>query len=259
MKLRRVRAAEADPREYLAGANAAFGDWGDEARFAWAFRGDSELLFLEDDGRVLAGSGVTFRTLCGGGSAAIISGAWTLPEARRRGGLTQIVEATREIARRRDGVVLAFMRSDNPSRRRLAAAGARMHPTYYCRSLAAVEGETLEPADVEASMFPSSFVYTPAEWRAQFLERPGTRIECIGRRGEWSAVVERATESDRVHAVSDERALPHLAARAHAAGRRLFWFTSKRSSLTCEWTDGFLTELGASSVSDWILQNGDRM
>lgn len=255
MKLRRVAAADAEPAEFLAGANAAFGKWGDEALFRWAFRGDAELLFLEEDGRALAGSGVVYRTLSSGECGAIVTGAWTLPEARRRGALTQLTEATREIARERGGVALAFMRQDNPSARRFAALGARMHPTFYCRST----GIPAAPADgrarpSDAPQFPSSFVYTPAEWRVQYLERPGARIECLD-----GAIVERTADFDRVHAMADEGVLPALAARAHAAGRRLFWFAMTRPSIECEWTSGFFAELPASSVSDWVLQNGDRM
>jgi GNAT superfamily N-acetyltransferase len=250
MRLRRVRAAEADPAEYLAGANAAFGHWGDEALFAWAFRGDAELLFVDD----VAGCGVTYRTLSSGECAAIVTGAWTLPEARGRGALTALAEATREIARERGGVALAFMRADNPSARRFAALGARMTPTFYCRSVSAGDAVAFDDVEPEQSRFPSTFIYTPAEWRTQFLERPGAQIECIGRRGEWAAVVERTDDYDRVHAISDERALPLL-----AEGRRLFWFTMQRPSLPCEWVDGFVAELPASSVSDWVLQNGDRM
>jgi 3-deoxy-D-arabino-heptulosonate 7-phosphate (DAHP) synthase len=71
--------------------------------------------------------------------------------------------------------------------------------------------------------------------------------------------VERTADFDRVHAVSDDSALPVLAARAHEAGRRLFWFTLRKPSIACEWTDGFLTTFPPTDISDWELQNGDRM
>src|SRR5260221_593592 len=71
MKLRRVPARDAEPPEFLAGANAAFGAWGDAAFFAWVFRDDAEILFLDDaDGHAVAGSGITYRTLRGGQRAA---------------------------------------------------------------------------------------------------------------------------------------------------------------------------------------------
>src|SRR5258705_6726565 len=102
--------------------------------------------------------------------------------------------------------------------------GAVFPPTFSCRSttMSTYAGNlgTLEP---DAGLLDSSFVYTPAEWRVQFLERPHAEIECIGVDGR-AAVVERTSEFDRVHAVSDERLLPSLIARAHACGRRLFWY-----------------------------------
>src|SRR5438034_56334 len=81
---------------------------------------------------------------------------------------------------------------------------------------------------------------TPDEWRAQFLERPDARIECVGIAGAWSAVVESSDEFDRIHCVSDDAALPQLAARAHGRGRRLFWYTTRTPSMECEWTEGFV-------------------
>jgi hypothetical protein len=70
--------------------------------------------------------------------------------------------------------------------------------------------------------------------------------------------VETTEEFDRVHAVADERLLPSLAARAHASGRRLFWYTTRPPSMPCEWTSGFVATLPPARV-DWYLQNGDRV
>jgi GNAT superfamily N-acetyltransferase len=267
--LRRLPARELDPSEYLDGANAAFGtlggaafgSWGDPALFAWAFRDDAEILLLDDArGRSLAGTGVTFRTLRNGKRAAIMTGSWTLPEARGQGAFSSLVRATREIAAERDGVMLGFVRGENPSARGLATAGAVMWPAFYCRSTAApaLPAVELEPLDPDPSLFSSSFVYTPDQWRAQFLGRPKARIECLGVGNEWAAIIESAVEFDRVHAVSDAAALPQLAARAHAAGRRLFWYTTRPPTMTCEWTDGFLASLPDVAI-EWDLQNGDRM
>ncbi|HEX9162553.1 MAG TPA: GNAT family N-acetyltransferase [Thermoanaerobaculia bacterium] len=261
MNVRRVRADSADPREYIDGANRAFGRWGDESMFAWAFRGEAELLYVDDErGRALAGSGINWRTLRTNQLAAIITASWTLPEARGQGLFTRLIDATCEIARDRDAVVLGFVRGDNVSARGLITAGAEMIPTFYCRTEQGSDhAERLESVDVVPSAFPSSFTYGEDEWRKQFLDRPAAEIECIGRRGEWAAVVERAAEFDRVHAVSDPAALPILASRAHGAGRSLFWFTTTRPAIDCEWTDGFLGVIPSSPLSRWELQNGDRM
>ncbi len=47
-------------------------------------------------------------------------------------------------------------------------------------------------------------------------------------------------------------------AHAHARARRLFWFATRRPTMECEWTDGFVARL-PPAVTDWELQNGDRM
>jgi len=260
VRLRRLAARDADPRQYLAGANAAFGSWGDEAMFAWAFRDDAELLFVDDDaGRTVGGSAIIYRTLHDGGRAAIMGGSWTLPESRGRGVFTCMAEATRDVAAERGAIFLAFVRNENPSSRRFTALGAAMQPTFYCRSTVASRyAAELEPLAPDPALFPSSFLYTAAQWRTQFLERPNARVECVGRRGEWAAVVEISADFDRVHAVSDPAALPVLATHAHAVGRRLFWFATRRPAMECEWTNGSLAQLPLA-VTEWELQNGDRM
>jgi hypothetical protein len=260
VRVRRLPAASADPHEYLAGANAAFGQWGDESLFAWVFRDDAEVLFLDDGaGRAIAGAGIVYRTLRSGQCVAIMSGAWTLAAARGRGAFTRLVEEIVAAAAERHGFFLGFVRAENASASRLRSLGASMHPAFYCRSThAAGPAIELDALDPDPDVFPSQFLYAPAQWRKQFLERPDANIACFGRRGEWSAVVESAGEFDRVHAVSDTAALPLLAARAHAAGRRLFWYTTRRPTIDCEWTDGFAAAL-PPSVIDWELQNGDRM
>jgi hypothetical protein len=259
--LRRIPAHDAEPPEFLAGANAAFGAWGDAAFFAWAFRDDAEILFLDDaQGRAVAGSGITYRTLRDGQPAAIMTGSWTLPQARGEGAFSTMLQATCEIAAERHAVVLGFGRMENASARRFVAAGAAMPPAFYCRSTeaSALPAMELEPVDPDPSLFPSSFVYTKEQWQAQFLARPNARVECLGLPGALAAVVERSDAFDRVHAVSDASALPQLAARAHTAGRRLFWYTTQRPAMACEWTDGFLASLPPVG-SAWTFQNGDRM
>jgi hypothetical protein len=258
MRLRRVAAAEADPRDYLDGANRAFGAWGDEATFAWVFRGDADLLFVDDGDRILAGAGITRRTLTTGQPLAIMTGAWTSAEARGRGAFTRMVEEICAIAHERHAVFLAFVRVENASRRALERLGAGFHPAFYCRSTtAAAHGEDLRAVEPNPDRFTSSFAYAAAEWRAQFLERPHADIACLGV-DDGAAIVERTTEFDRVHAVSDERLMAPLTARAHACGRRLFWYSTRPPAIPCEWTDGSLATLPPLAY-DWQLQNGDRM
>jgi GNAT superfamily N-acetyltransferase len=278
MKVRLLAASDVDPRDYLDGANLAFGHWGDESTFAWAFRGGAELLFLGEDGeRPQAGSAITYRTIRYSDgrttAAAIMTGSWTMPHARGLGLFSRMIEATCDAARSRNALVLGFGRMENASRRRFDAAQAGMHPSFYLRSAVGNElaqdgpftsAAGLERMEPSPALFPAhgtGFVYSPAEWRAQHVDRPGGRVECLGRAGVWAALVERADGFDRVHALSDEAALPALAARARAAGRQLFWYATRppHSAIGVEWTTGFLATLPPSPITDWAFQNGDRM
>ncbi len=228
---------------------------------AGGFRDDAEILLLDDAaGHPMAGAGITFRTLHDGRRAAIMTGAWTLPEARGLGAFSLLLRTVCEVAAECNGVMLGFVRGENVSARGLVTAAAAMWPAFYCRSTAAhdLPPPRLEPVDPDPSLFPSSFVYTTEQWHAQFLARPHARIECLGLRGSWAAIVESAADFDRVHAVSDPAALPPLAARAHARGRRLFWYTTQPPAMACEWTDGFVGSVPDAAI-EWNLQNGDRM
>lgn len=260
MRVRRLAASMVEPRRYLDGANLAFGEWGDEATFAWVFRDDAELLFVEDaNGKTIAASGITWRTLLDGQRAAIMTGSWTLAQARGLGAFSSMIEATRTAALEQHAIILAFGRMENVSGRRLEAAGARLDPTFYCRSTVASQPESiLETVEPDPSAFRTSFLYSPDEWRMQFLQRPHAHIECLGQRGEWAAVVERTAQFDRVQAISRTDALPLLAARAHAHGRRLFWYATRTPAIECEWTAGFLASM-PPRVTAWEFQNGDRV
>ena len=254
MKLHRAPAAEADRAAYLAGANRSFGAWGDEATFAWVFRGDAEVLLVEEEGEIVAGAGIVRRTAKTGETFAIMSGAWTSAEARGRGLFTRMIEEIRAIAQESGAAFLGFVRAENASSRVLRQMGAALHPAWYCRSIVAANREVeWHAVDPDPAIFPSTFRYTPAEWRVQFLQRPHARIECIATEG-GAAIVESAEEYDRVHAVSDERLLPLLAAR----GRRLFWYTTRPPAMPCEVTEGFVATLPPRTI-EWQLQNGDRM
>jgi GNAT superfamily N-acetyltransferase len=279
VKLRCVPAAEADAQTFIAGANLAFGEWGDGKMYAWAFRGDACLLLLDDDaGRTVAGSAIVYRTIRHPDGAlqrgAIMTASWTLPAARGRGAFTRMIEATCDVARERNVTVLGFGRVENASRRRFEAARATLYPSFYCRSIesrgSGAVAQPLDRLDPDPALFAraeggSSFVYEADEWRTQFLDRPAARIECVGRRGEWAAIVEHATGFDRVHLISDAAALPLLAPGAHARGCRLFCYTTVAAQANAlaaagfEWNEGFVTELPGTAVSDWDFQNGDRM
>ncbi len=247
--------------QYLAGLNACFHGWGGDEMYRWCFERVCDgqlpdLLAVNDQGRIMAGSAVIYRRARVAQGApfrvGIISGSWTLPEARERGYFTQLLEAARALAaERRAPLLLAFVTSTNASYRRLAAAGAAQWETYYFastantpvfNSTAAIQPipdgsrgvtEILERlAAVHAHQ--TRFSYNHDEWLGQFLERP-TETEFLAVGADALAVIEKRENADRLlffSGAEDPRfaiGLNALAARAARRGRTLMLFTTSRS------------------------------
>jgi hypothetical protein len=236
-------------RLYLDGLRTAFPGWGDEARFAWCFERalagrDPDLLLVHDGAATIAGSAITYRMLqLPGGArvrAGIMTGSWTLPSARGRGAFTRVIEESRALSPR----LLAFVTAENPSRRRLEAAGALAIPSFYCRGVRALPEP---PRDAVR------FVYEPDEWRSQFLDRPSP-VEHI-ESDRWRVVLEPTPANDRVLFIDGDRhdAVATLA----ASGRNLFCFTTGTPA-SDDATPGFVMTFGLDAQS-WDIQNGDRM
>lgn len=85
--------------------NACFPHWGGRAMFDWCFtrRGAGRapgMMSLWVDGRAVAGSAISYRRVAvrGGAevTAGIMTGSWTLPEARGAGAFTRLIAASRE-------------------------------------------------------------------------------------------------------------------------------------------------------------------
>ena len=249
MHVTRHRAGDVDRDAYLAALNACFPGWGGPERFAWCFERvvadrEPDLFLLHDNDSVIAGSAVTYRriTLPDGSilRTGIMTASWTLPSARGRGAFFRLIEESRQVSPE----LVAFVTAENASRRRLEAAGARAIPSFYCRKVT-----TLPPAR-EAAV---RFTYTDAEWRAQFLDRPGT-VEHL-RGDSWDAVVQRADATDRLLHVSGDRsaAIAAIASR----GRDLFAFTTGAPA-SSDHTPGFVMVFGVPG-DVWEIHDGDRM
>jgi hypothetical protein len=244
--------------EYLRGLNTCFPHWGDERMAQWAFRralsGNpaSDLMVLrEDDGELLAGSAVSYRTvrLPNGNEirAGIMTGSWTLPAARGRGCFARIIEESAAITREREGaLLLAFVTEENPSRRQLLKAGAAAVPTWYL----VADGSAKE--DVPAELAPAAeadvteafsawqtqkngrahFSYgTFDDWKDQFIDRPA-EVSVVRDASGSLAVIERHAETDRIqaHLASSLAAAMELFKTLHAysvsRGRKVFSFTT---------------------------------
>ena len=288
--------------QYLAGLNRCFGNWGDHATYRWDFEREvgaraADLMVLRDEGDIVAGSAVSYRTVRFGDDEFLIgvmTGSWTLPEARGRGAFSQVIDESRHLVSTRGGAVLiAFVTQDNASRRRLVAAGCLEVPTWYVAST----GETPAPARApivepgpssvdelfrargrwQAEGTGAHVVYPSVEvWASQYLDRP-LPVERISAAG-CDCLVERAAVSDRllwIDGRNPSAAMAALLARAVATERQLFVFTvdarlaqagvdlgmvAKPGSITVlDAIEGPAGAAGRLSLpTDWRLQAGDR-
>ena len=247
--------------EYLAGLNRCFHGWGGMETYRWAFERSvggppADQMVLRIDGRLRAGSAVSYRRVALASGAAVdagvMTGSWTLPEVRGRGAFTRMIdESVRLASGRGAGLLLAFVTSDNPSARRLASAGSARFPTFYLfstedtpvpRSAVALH-PVRDPDEVarhvmtvraEEQAGSTHFHYPDREvWISQFLQRPG-QIEVLSVDDSSWAVVESAGSTDRVHllvidpgtGLSVGDCIATLLRRALARNRSLFLFST---------------------------------
>ncbi len=270
--------------KYLRCLNTSFPHWGEEYVFKWAFCRAlppdplPDRFLLREEGNLLAGSAVSYRTLSlPNGSAirvGIMTGSWTLEAARGRGCFSRVIQESIRITREREGaLLLAFVTHDNPSCRQLQRAGAAMFPTSY---LIANPEDTSEIADSVAEIGDadlkravdhwagakkdqSSFRYSSFEtWKSQFVDRPW-ETKVVGDASGAFAVIERHAETDRINALgapskAREIAFLHdLRTRASLEGRKLFAFSTD-GELAAGWRNrgliekpGFLTAIVTDS------------
>lgn len=289
MECRPLAGGEAE-RHYLESLNVCFPGWGGRDMFDWCFTRESaglrpDLMTLHDEaGRAVAGTANTYRRvrLPNGETlvAGIMTGSWTLPEARGRGLFTRLIGEMIEMAAAREAaLLLGFYARTNPSAGRLAAAGFGLSPSWHIRSperpLTAADVTCIEEQDEGASAIADHqdvadtvrLVYTAGEWRDQFVRRPNpvTRVRGADR---WSALVERTASFDRVLSLTcspastpegDDSiwadAVGVLDARAVAAGRRVFVYTTNERHAAAardrgfEIVDGWVSALVANEAS----------
>jgi len=269
-------------RRYLESLNVCFPAWGGREMFDWCFARESaglrpDLMMVHDAGRAVAGLANTYRRLrLPNGQvmlAALMMAAWTLPEARGRGAFTRLIGESIEVAAARHaGLLLAFYTRTSPSASRMRTAGAALFPSWHIRS----GGERrITPHDrtyVEDGCADAAengvadtvrLVYTADEWRDQFVRRPDpvTRVRSAN---QWSALVERTPAFDRVLSLTlSDPSVPDAAwadavgvldARAAAAGRRLFVYTTDERQASVarsrgfEIVDGYVSALVANGA-----------
>lgn len=319
MECRPLAGGEAE-RYYLESLNVCFPGWGGRNMFDWCFSRESaglrpDLVMVHDDTcRAVSGTANTYRRvgLPNGQTiiAGIMTGSWTLPEARGQGLFTRLINESLDLASARQAsLLLGFYARTNPSAGRLRAAGSALFPSWHIRSpaerqiatdaearaRACVENDTTadgleaKPNPGRLNFAPSAastaimsrrdgapddhqdvadavhLVYTPDEWRDQFVRRPNpvTRVRSAD---QWSALVERTASFDRVLSLtlsaSPEQddaawadAIAVLDARAAAAGRRVFVYTTDERQASAardrgfEIVDGYVSALVSNGAS----------
>lgn len=269
---------------YIDHLNLSFGQWGDIALYKWCFNrpvGDlkADIMIFKNDDRIVAGSAVTYRTVLLGGSiihVGIMTGSWTLPEARGQGCFTRIIETSLSLAsRKKAALLLAFVTEKNASFRRLARAGSSLFPTHYLfsdRNTPVPESShIISPvSDVRngiETVFEklrrhqdgfAHFAYTLKEWESQFLKRPGT-IEFLNVDDIGPVIIEKKGNFDRVLVlpVKEEPVfvdcVKALLKRALMNGQNLFLFTTSPSwkdeclKMGFGYSPGYLTALVADA------------
>jgi hypothetical protein len=240
-------------------------------------------MLLRLEGILVAGSAVSYRWLERDGTRVLIgimTGSWTLPEARGQGCFTRIIqESVKAAANQGAGLLLAFVTEDNPSYRRLRDAGAALFSTTYLQGQGAsdaspcpVEGEVLDEAletnlharhvaSGEAGLERWSVVYDLDTWRGQLVER--VRRSAALRMGDDAfALVDRVPDNNTTRLLALyqgsselDALLSALAGDESSRGRTLVGFAAdpclaeaaRESGLLCR--PGYITALVADSAS----------
>ncbi len=187
--------------QYNTYVGRVFPQWGGQPMYDWCYHRiveslSADILLLQENGVPIAGTGLTYRKVSIGNAsvhAGILTGSWTTPEARGRGCFSRLIEESRQRVAQRDGqLLLAFVRSTNPSYRRLAASGALCVPSFYLKFSPGEAGDApridtpkavADPVSSITKIFEQersvratgsvSFVYSLDSFLSQYLHRPG--------------------------------------------------------------------------------------
>lgn len=182
---------------YLEYLNKCFPNWGNETAYNWVFKRKvgnhlSDILLLKDDNnQVIAGSSITYRVLKTDGKSTvnfgIMTGSWTLPEARGKGCFSQIIEESKRICFSKNvSFLTAFVTESNASYRRLKEAGFycktadnifsnettfSSNPDFSSLEIQVIDTEVLYSKYLEFSANNTAFLYTKKEFEMQFVNR----------------------------------------------------------------------------------------
>lgn len=243
-----------DHARYLRALNACFPGWGGDAMYRWCFmraagaRRPERMVLTDERGEWLAGSGISYREIRSGGErvlAGVMTGSWTLPEARGKGLFPAFIQRTRErVAHHGGAAVLGFAGDvQRASTRKLADAGSRCLPSVNgigsidAAPANAAEVELRDASDSDAELLymrwrrraerAAGFAYPNlAAFIGQFIHR-AQPVAIARLDGDGVALIERAEDTDRVllldEGASDRAGLYRALWRSAAErGRKLY-------------------------------------
>ena len=269
--------------EYINNLNQCFKNWGGLKEYDWVFNrivGDknADIIVINDENNeAIAGSGVSYRKLKGTGQAefyiGIMTGSWTLPNARGKGCFSKMIQVSKEICHKNNVPFLtAFVMESNPSYRRLKDAGSFLVPTFHYFSQ-----ELVYPSKDEAVLVNGDehlyteiytkfkkqgvdylyFDYTDEEFMQQFINR-NKKLEVLKINNDY-ALIEETDNLIRLHLVTYDN-LDAFESNIKAIAnwgltnrtKKLFGFSSKEgifevlNKLKFESLPGFLTVLSSN-------------
>lgn len=212
--------------EYINNLNKCFKNWGGHEEYNWIFQrtvGDKtpDIIVISDpNNEIIAGSGVTYRKLKVANQKTIdigiMTGSWTLPQARGKGCFSKMIEVSKHICNQNDVAYLtAFVMESNPSYRRLKEAGSFLIPTYHYFSnetvypntskVVAVDGQPKIYSEIYTKLTKSqqtnlNFNYTLEEFIAQYINRI-KKIEIL-KIGDDYSIIEETESVIKVHLIT---------------------------------------------------------
>ena len=272
-----------DAEKTLPYLNACFPGWGDERSFRWVYQRAMQnqpapdYLVLKEGEAVIAGSGVNYReVLLRNGravTAGIMTGSWTLPEARGKGCFNRMIQESVRLTEQRGGaLLLAFVTQENPSCRQLWKAGAAqistsywnapprastVSPRYPFREVACIPEELFNRWS-NAKEGSARFGYTSfADWQSQFVNRPAKIL--LLQHGHDFAVLEDHQDTFRLRAYLGEDGevdidfLGHLRDYSSQRGKKLFHFCTDPETAENLQDTSFIKKPGYITVlvADW--------
>jgi hypothetical protein len=274
---------------YLKNLNSCFPNWGNVDRFNWVFSGRSHtkkadiFIFTSDEGEILAGSAVTYRTIRFPDDTmteiGIMTGSWTLPLARGRGCFSNAIKKSCEIAAQRKVPFLsAFVTASNASFRRLRDAGSYLIETKYLISQT-LNTENIDTFETSVKVLPPSgenlirlyeerkiklkstihFAYQYDEFVTQFIHRidPIFVLEI----GDEHAIIEETESIFQLHycTMYDLDTIYPILKWANKAGKEVMFFITGNhlpfNSTKFKIVEGYFTLLRNEMVTDKLYED----